>query len=548
MTSLLWKGQLVPKENSGMTEELRIPVMERRSRLIITTILLLTVTLATFAADRLLPLGVAVWVLYLVPVVLTTQLLPQYTGLALAVSSGLLLLGLLGADGGSAYELAVINRLLGLVVLVFTGLFLLQHRRMAEALRESESRYRLLLEQHGRARAEAALHEVQERFKSIFHSSHDAIAYATFDGSLLEVNDAFVRLSGQSREALLGSEPPASLWDSLCLPPNRFQELRETGAPLAYETPFRRDGHLVEWLNVHAFVVMGSDKSNPGLAVVIRNISDRIQAEAELRRASEELHTKNEALARSNEMLSAAQHTAARAQRLSAIGQFAATVAHKIGTPLTALSGHVQLLMEDLSLPSKVRGRLQTVEAQIERTSRIIQDLLLYTRRAPPLRARIDINECLRECANLFRMECDRQHVACITELAANLPAVEADRQHVQEAVNHLMENALQAMPNGGSLCLRTSAIDAVALGRGPHQSGGVAIEIIDTGHGIKPDHLAQIFQPFFTTKQAGSGTGLGLAIVQETVRAHDGRITVESEPGKGTSFTIQMPAAEGKN
>jgi signal transduction histidine kinase len=248
-------------------------------------------------------------------------------------------------------------------------------------------------------------------------------------------------------------------------------------------------------------------------------------------------------------MLSAAQHAAARAQRLSAIGQFAATVAHKIGTPLTALSGHVQLLMEDLSLPSKVRGRLQTVEAQIERTSRIIQDLLLYTRRAPPVRGKFDLNECMRECANLFRTECDRQHVACITELAANLPPVEADRQHVQEAINHLMENALQAMPNGGSLCLRTSAIDAVALGKAPHQTGGVAIEVIDTGHGIKPDHLAEIFQPFFTTKQAGSGTGLGLAIVQETVRAHDGRITVESEPGKGTTFTIHMPAVKaGKN
>ena len=164
------------------------------------------------------------------------------------------------------------------------------------------------------------------------------------------------------------------------------------------------------------------------------------------------LRAKNEALARSNEMLSAAQHAAARAQRLSAIGQFAATVAHKIGTPLTALSGHVQLLMEDLSLPSKVRGRLQTVEAQIERTSRIIQDLLLYPRRAPPVRTKIDINDCLRECAALFRTECERQHVSCITELSADLPLVEADRQHMQEAFNHLIENALQAMPHGGSL------------------------------------------------------------------------------------------------
>ena len=257
------------------------------------------------------------------------------------------------------------------------------------------------------------------------------------------------------------------------------------------------------------------------------------------------MRAKNEALARTNEMLSAAQHAAARAQRLSAIGQFAATVAHKIGTPLTALSGHVQLLMEDLSLPSKVRGRLQTVEAQIERTSRIIQDLLLYTRRAPPVRTKIDINDCLRECASLFRTECDRQHVACITELTADLPLVEADRQHMQEAFNHLIENALQAMPNGGSLCLRTALTDPVVFGGGLNQTGGVAIEIADTGHGIKPDHSAQIFQPFFTTKQAGRGTGLGLAIVQETIRAHDGRITVDSEPGKGTTFTIQLPAAD---
>ncbi|HTL61705.1 MAG TPA: ATP-binding protein [Nitrospira sp.] len=525
-------------------EEQRTGAMDKGTKLVVTVVLLLTVTLATFAADRILPLGVAVWLLYLIPVVLTTQLLPQYTGVALAISSGLLLFGMFDSKQGISYEVALINRGLGLVVLLFTGLFLLQYRRIAEALRESEGRYRLLLEQHGRARAEAALHEVQERFKSIFHSSQDAIAYATFEGRLLEVNDAFLRLVGQTRDALLSAEPPGTLWEALGLSPERFKQLRQTGEPLAYEIQCRQDIVRADWLHVQAFTVLGPDRTTSGLAVVLRLIGDRKQAEADLRHTSEELRAKNEALARSNEMLSAAQHAAARAQRLSAIGQFAATVAHKIGTPLTALSGHVQLLMEDLSLPSKVRGRLQTVEAQIERTSRIIQDLLLYTRRAPPVRTKIDINDCLRECASLFRTECERQHVACITELTADLPLVEADRQHMQEAFNHLIENALQAMPNGGSLCLRTASADPVTLGRGIHQAGAVSIEIADTGHGIKPDHSAQIFQPFFTTKQAGRGTGLGLAIVQETVRAHDGRITVDSEPGKGTTFTIQLPAA----
>lgn len=515
------------------------------SRSILTIALLVAMTVATFAADRLIPIGIGVWVLYLVPLVLTTQLLPQWTGVALSIGSVLLLVGLVETKPGTSQEVAVISRALGLIVLVFTGLFLLHHRRTVEALRASEDRYRLLLEQHSRAKAEAALQEVQERFRSIFHSSHDAIAYATFEGALLEINEAFARLTGRSREELL-SPGGAALWSSLQLSPAQVQQLRETGVPLVYEIDYQRDQTPICHLNVHAFVVQSSDGLKSGLAMVIRNITDLKHAEAELRRASDELRAKNEALARTNELLSAAQRTATRAQRLSAIGQFAATVAHKIGTPLTALSGHVQLLMEDLSLPPKVRGRLQTVEAQIERTSRIIQDLLLYTRRAAPVRSRIDVNDCLQECIALFRTECDRQHVACIADLQAGLPPVEADRQHVQEAFNHLIENALQAMPTGGSLCIRSFVMDSPTTGA-ERGAGTIGVELVDTGCGINPDHLAQIFQPFFTTKQAGRGTGLGLAIVQETVRTHGGRITVESEPGKGTSFTIQLPMAERK-
>ena len=508
--------------------------------------LLLALTAAIFAADRLIPLGIVVWVLYLLPLVLTTQLLPQFTGMGLAIGSGLLLIGLFDSESGPSFEVAVINRALGLVVLIFTGLFLLHHRKTVEALRESENRYHLLLEQHSRARAEAALQEVQERFKSIFHSSHDAIAYANFDGSLLELNEPFVRLTGRTREELLQPGPlPGTLWSSLHLSPGQFQQVRDTGVPLVYETNFQRDRMVAYYLNVHAFLVLGSDGQKAGLAVMIRNITDLKRAEAELRRAGEELCVKNEALARSNEQLSAAQRAATRTQRLSAIGQFAATIAHKIGTPLTALSGHVQLLMEDLSLPPKVRGRLQTVEAQIERTSHIIQDLLLYTRPIPPLRQPVDVNECVQDCLALFRTECDRQHVACIAELKPDLPPVEADRQHLQEAFNHLIENAIQAMPTGGLLCVRTFMTGQPSVGFSERPTGCVAIEVVDTGCGINPDYLAQIFQPFFTTKQAGRGTGLGLAIVQETVRTHAGRITVESEPDKGTSFIIHLPASD---
>lgn len=168
-----------------------------------TIVLLIVMTISTFAADRYFSLGTGIWVLYLVPVVLTTQLLPHYTGIALVIGSGLLSAGMIDPKEGLVHETAVADRGLGLIVLVFTGLFLLRHRRTVEALQASEGRYQLLSAQHGLARAEAALQAVQERFKSIFYSSHDAIAYATFDGTLLEVNDAFLRLTGRRQEDLI---------------------------------------------------------------------------------------------------------------------------------------------------------------------------------------------------------------------------------------------------------------------------------------------------------------------------------------------------------
>jgi signal transduction histidine kinase len=300
-------------------------------------------------------------------------------------------------------------------------------------------------------------------------------------------------------------------------------------------------GELAGTFNDMVKKIREATHDNAKLTESLRAMNDSLQLKVS--EATAEVLQKNRALAHTNELLSVAQRDAARAQRLSAIGQVAATVAHKIGTPLTALSGHIQLMAEDPTLGAESRQRLQTVEAQIERTSRIIQDLLLYARRPEPVRSPLDLNACVAECLALFQPEFDRRKIALATEWDLQIEKVEADSQQLHEVFHSLIENALDAMPDGGALVIRISP--HAELGQPDHRTS-VAVDLIDTGCGMNDAQLVQIFQPFFTTKRAGRGTGLGLASALETVRAHGGDITVESELKKGSRFTIVLPTDGG--
>jgi two-component system NtrC family sensor kinase len=296
-------------------------------------------------------------------------------------------------------------------------------------------------------------------------------------------------------------------------------------------------GQLAARFNMMVERIRAATEENRRLYEELQKAHDDLQVRVE--EATAELWQKNRELARTIKLLSTAQREAARAQRLSAIGQLAASVAHKIGTPLTALSGHIQLLAEDPNLGADARRRLRTVENQIERTSRIIQDLLIYARKPELALAPTDVNACLEECLTLLRPEMDRRNVVLLTDLAADLEKVQADQQQLQEAFWNLIENGMDAMPEGGTLTVRSYASDPSV--RDPNRKY-VHVEIADTGQGIPEELREQIFQPFFTTKKPGRGTGLGLAIAMETVRAHGGQISVESEPGKGARFTIALP------
>ncbi|HLZ34169.1 MAG TPA: ATP-binding protein [Nitrospira sp.] len=300
-------------------------------------------------------------------------------------------------------------------------------------------------------------------------------------------------------------------------------------------------GQLAERFNLMVDRIRAATEENAQLYEKLRLAHDSLQVKVE--EATAELRQKNRELARTNELLSTSQREAARAQRLSAIGQLAASLAHQIGTPLTAVSGHLQLLEEDPQLGAEARKRLKIVETQIERESRIIQDLLIYTRRPDPVFLPMDLNACMEECLALLRPELDKRHVVLNLLLDPMLPKAQADQQQIHEVFCNLIENAMDAMPEGGTLTVQTQVVE----GPPPEKiNGWLAVDIADTGPGIAPEHREQIFQPFFTTKKSGRGTGLGLAIAFDTVRAHGGQMLVDSESGKGTRFRVLLKGAEG--
>lgn len=279
-------------------------------------------------------------------------------------------------------------------------------------------------------------------------------------------------------------------------------------------------------------------EENQRLYEALKEANDSLQGR--VAEATAELLKRNQELEDLNEVLSATQRETARVQRLAVLGQTVATVAHRIGTPLTGISGHIQLLAEDPSLSEAVRSRVKTVTGQIERLSRVIQDLLTLARKPEPPRTRVDVNAVLEQVLNLFRPSIEQQQIELVTEFGDEVPPITADGAQLHEVFTNLIDNALDAMPNGGRLMVRTYHGEPADVGG---RRRWIVAEIADTGTGIDPRHWDRVFEPFFTTKPWGLGTGLGLAIAKEAVHLHGGRLTMISEVGKGTCFTVSLPS-----
>jgi len=250
--------------------------------------------------------------------------------------------------------------------------------------------------------------------------------------------------------------------------------------------------------------------------------------------ATVELAERNKELEAANLQLFEIQRQLTQFERLAAAGQLAAQFAHEVGTPLNLISGHVQVLMSRFE-DEKTLERLSVIAAQIERITKIVRHLLDSTRRPKPELAPLDINSLIRRMLDVTSPTLAARNVEVIVDLSANPSLIEADVDQLQQVFINLINNSLEAMPQGGALTISTYN----------DSMGAVVIECADTGEGISEEIQERIFDPLFTTKSRGQGSGLGLSIVKQIIKEHGGEIEVESKLGQGANFIIKLPTSE---
>lgn len=231
------------------------------------------------------------------------------------------------------------------------------------------------------------------------------------------------------------------------------------------------------------------------------------------------------------------QRRLVQSAKLAAIGELATNIAYEVNNPLTGVLGYAGLLLKADDIPADKKEQLRTIERETLRAREILKNLLDFSRRKPPQLVKTDIAVLLQDSIAMVKGQARISNVDIITDCTAGLPPIAVDADEMKQVFINLINNALFAMSQGGTLTIRCRFDDDKAGKK------AIVVDLVDTGHGIAEEHLDKIFDPFFTTRPDGEGTGLGLSISYMIVQNHGGRIEVESKVGEGSVFTVTLPA-----
>jgi PAS domain S-box-containing protein len=345
--------------------------------------------------------------------------------------------------------------------------------------------------------------QTRAHLAAIVTASDDAIVGESLDGIILSWNAAAERISGYSAEAVIG-RPLIDI-----LPPESIDLERTILARVGRgesitpheDVRVRKDGTVV-YVSVTVFPIKDRDGRVIGLSRFVRDITARKRADEQLRKA----------------------------ERLAEFGTLASGLAHEIGTPMNVILGRAEYMMSRATDEPSKRG-LHTIVSQVERITKLIQQLLNVTRRRPVELRAFDLRQAIHGTVELFREHAARYRTVLELACAEDCPSVLADPDQLSQVLINLITNAIHAMPDGGNIRISLRSVDGKAV-----------LSVADTGQGIAPDHLPKIFDAFFTTKETGKGTGLGLSVVKRIIEEHQGSIAVDSKPGRGTTFTVHLP------
>jgi two-component system NtrC family sensor kinase len=263
-------------------------------------------------------------------------------------------------------------------------------------------------------------------------------------------------------------------------------------------------------LNISLAPLQGDSPERTGALVVLEDVTGRIRLEEQLQQR----------------------------EKLSSIGLLAAGVAHEVNTPLTGVSSYTQMLMGMLSENDPKHALLQKIGRQADRATNIVNNLLNFSRTGSATEfTELDVNRVLDDTIQLIEPQLRRNQIEIARSYEANVPLIVGNAGKLQQVFTNLLLNARDAIPDGGRITLKTET----------SHDDSLLVEVSDNGIGIAPENVAKIYDPFYTTKGVGRGTGLGLAVSYGIVQEHSGHISVESSPGRGTTFRIALPTSNAR-
>ena len=376
--------------------------------------------------------------------------------------------------------------------------------------------------------------EVSEKFlQTALDGIQDCVNIVDKDFKIIFMNEAASRRTGKKRQLLLGNKCYSELWKESSPCENCVTgKVFETGkAQQTITWEMGIDGKKF-YLEKFAFPIVDKDGKVEYAVEIFRDITERKLLEEDREQQRLELGKRVRELRHAYEELKSMQNQLLQAEKMASIGLLASSLAHELDTPLTTISGYCELLAEDIN-DERFLGRIQIISEQILKCQKTIRNMLDFARKSSCEKKLCNVHHLINNTLLLVEHRLKIHKIKLHKTFDENVPPLLVDGNQIQQVILNLVNNAVDALPQGGDMCIET---------RLNKEAKSVEVAFEDNGIGISGEDQKRVFTPFFTTKEPGKGTGLGLSICNNIISAHNGKITIESRVGNGTKFIISLP------